>query len=203
MQCFRAVRKVIKIVNTLDRCPKSTVLFTYCFNRRTKFCEIIHLSGGIELDIFRVSFIGHRVVDEYRQVEEELDEVIELLHRKYGFIDFNVGRNGEFDDLATQAVRRFRKEWAEWCELTLVEPYPVANLDILEKSYDNVIIPTDRKCHFKAAIGERNKWLAENCDMMIVYIKRDYGGAYKCYKHAQELGVPIMNIADNIKNQEW
>ena len=60
------------------------VLFTYCFNRRTKFCEIIHLSGGIELDIFRVSFIGHRVVDEYRQVEEELDEVIELLHRKYG-----------------------------------------------------------------------------------------------------------------------
>lgn len=140
------------------------VLFTYCFNRRTKFCEIIHLSGGIELDIFRVSFIGHRVVDEYRQVEEELDEVIELLHRKYGFIDFNVGRNGEFDELATQAVRRFRREWEEWCELTLVEPYPVANLDIIEKSYDSVIIPTDRKCHFKAAIGERNKWLAENCD---------------------------------------
>lgn len=116
------------------------------------------------MDIFRVSFIGHRVVDEYRQVEEELDEVIELLHRKYGFIDFNVGRNGEFDDLATQAVRRFRREWEEWCELTLVEPYPVANLDIIEKSYDSVIIPTDRKCHYKAAIGERNKWLAENCD---------------------------------------
>ena len=154
------------------------------------------------MDIFRVSFIGHRVVDEYRQVEEELDEVIELLHRKYGFIDFNVGRNGEFDDLATQAVRRFRREWEEWCELTLVEPYPVANLDIIEKSYDSVIIPTDRKCHYKAAIGERNKWLAENCDMMIVYIKRDYGGAYKCYKYAQELGVPIMNIADNIKNKE-
>ena len=34
------------------------------------------------------------------------------------------------------------------------------------------------------------------------FIKRDYGGAYKCYKYAQELGVPIMNIADNIKNQE-
>ncbi len=123
------------------------------------------------MDIFRVSFIGHRVVDEYRQVEEELDEVIELLHRKYGFIDFNVGRNGEFDDLATQAVRRFRREWEEWCELTLVEPYPVANLDIIGKSYDSVIIPTDRKCHYKAAIGERNKWLVENCDMMVVYIK--------------------------------
>ena len=36
--------------------------------------------------------------------------------------------------------------------------------DDIERSYDNVIIPTDRKCHYKAAIGERNKWLAENCD---------------------------------------
>ena len=79
----------------------------------------------------------------------------------------------------------------------------MTNLDIIEKSYDSVIIPTDRKCHYKAAIGERNKWLAENCDMMIVYIKRDYGGAYKCYKYTQKLGVPIINIADNIKNQEW
>lgn len=69
------------------------------------------------MDIFRVSFIGHRVVDEFRQVEEELDEVIELLHRKYGFVEYNVGRNGEFDDLAAQAVRRFRREWAEWCEI--------------------------------------------------------------------------------------
>ena len=34
------------------------------------------------MDIFRVSFIGHRVVDEYRQVEEELDEVIELFRRR-------------------------------------------------------------------------------------------------------------------------
>lgn len=44
------------------------------------------------MDIFRVSFIGHRVVDEYRHVEEELDEVIELLHRKYGFVEYYVGR---------------------------------------------------------------------------------------------------------------
>ena len=76
------------------------------------------------MDIFRVSFIGHRVVGEYRQVEEELDEVIELLHRKYGFIDFNVGRNGEFDDLATQAVRRFRREWRGGANLRLSNHIP-------------------------------------------------------------------------------
>ena len=101
-------------------------------------------------------------MDEYRQVEEELDEVIELLHRKYGFIDYNVGRNGEFDDLATQAVRRFRKEWAEWCELTLVEPYPVANLDILEKSYDNVIMREQAKEMCERITASKNYYEALN-----------------------------------------
>lgn len=28
----------------------------------------------------------------------------------------------------------------------LVEPYPVANLDIIENYYDNVIMLTDMKC---------------------------------------------------------
>ena len=53
--------------------------------------------------------------------------------------------------------------------------------------------------HRTYAVGQSDnrKGLAANS------AKRDYGGAYKCYKHAQELGVPIMNIADNIKNQEW
>lgn len=76
------------------------------------------------MDIFRVSFIGHRVVDEYRQVEEELDEVIELLHRKYGFIDFNVGRNGEFDELATQAVRRSEENGRSGANLRLLNHIP-------------------------------------------------------------------------------
>ena len=32
---------------------------------------------------------------------------------------------------------------------------------------------------YKAAIEKRNRWLAENCDLMIGYIKRESGGAYK------------------------
>ena len=118
------------------------------------------------MDIFRVSFIGHRVVDEYRQVEEELDEVIELLHRKYGFIDFNVGRNGEFDDLATQAVRRFRREWEEWCELTLVEPYPVANLDIIEKSYD-IRAEQDEATAYESEAAEALKKAIETAEFYV------------------------------------
>ena len=125
------------------------------------------------MEIYQVSFIGHRVVDEHRQVADELDTVLSMLLEKHEYIEFYVGKNGEFDELAASAVRRLKSEWSAFCSLTLVLPYEIANLDLIEKSYDEVIMPNDYKCHYKAAIEKRNRWLAENCDLMIGYIKRE------------------------------
>ena len=47
-------------------------------------------------------------------------------------------------------------------------------------------------------VSARNKLFREVIANMLIH--REYSNAYK---HAQELGVPIINIADNIKNQEW
>ena len=116
------------------------------------------------MEIYLVSFIGHRVVDEHRQVADELDTVISMLLEKHEYIEFYVGKNGEFDELAASAVRRLKSEWSAFCSFTLVLPYEIANLDLIEKSYDEVIMPNDYKCHYKAAIEKRNRWLAENCD---------------------------------------
>ena len=89
-----------------------------------------------------------------------------------------------------------------FCSLTLVLPYEIANLDLIEKSYDEVIMPNDYKCHYKAAIEKRNRWLAENCDLMIGYIKRESGGAYKCFSYARERGVLLINIAEQIEPRD-
>ena len=110
--------------------------------------------------------------------------------------------NGEFDELAASAVRRLKSEWSAFCSLTLVLPYEIANLDLIEKSYDEVIMPNDYKCHYKAAIEKRNRWLAENCDLMIGYIKRESGGAYKCFSYASERGVLLINIAEQIEPRD-
>lgn len=146
------------------------------------------------MEIFRVAFIGHREVDEHKIVAEELDKVISMLLEKHKFIEFYVGKNGEFDELAASAVRRLKRDWSAFCSLILVLPYEVANLDLIAKSYDEVILPNGYKCHFKAAIEKRNEWLAENCDLMIGYVKRD-GGAYKCFRYAMERGVSVLNLA--------
>ena len=161
------------------------------------------VGGGVfGLEIYRVSFIGHRVVDEHRQVADELDTVLSMLLEKHEYIEFYVGKNGEFDELAASAVRRLKSEWSAFCSLTLVLPYEIANLDLIEKSYDEVIMPNDYKCHYKAAIEKRNRWLAENCDLMIGYIKRASGGAYKCFSYARERGVLLINIAEQIEPRD-
>ena len=52
-------------------------------------------------EVFRVGDIsgiifGHRVVDEHRQVADELDTVLSMLLEKHEYIEFYVGKNGEF-----------------------------------------------------------------------------------------------------------
>ena len=108
----------------------------------------------------------------------------------------------ELEELAAFAVRRLKSEWSAFCSLTLVLPYEIANLDLIEKSYDEVIMPNDYKCHYKAAIEKRNRWLAENCDLMIGYIKRESGGAYRCFSYARERGVLLINIAEQIEPRD-
>ena len=108
------------------------------------------------MEIYRVAFIGHREVDEHRQVADELDTVLSMLLKKHEYIEFYVGKNGEFDELAASAVRRLKSEWSAFCSLALVLPYEIANLDLIEKSYDEVIMPNDYKCHYAKENGFAN-----------------------------------------------
>lgn len=51
------------------------------------------------MDIYRVSFIGHREVDDFFFVEDQIDSVVRELISTKEYVEFYVGRNGEFDTL--------------------------------------------------------------------------------------------------------
>ncbi len=149
------------------------------------------------MEIYRVSFIGHRNVDEFRDIENALDREIRKLLYQHEYLEFYVGRNGDFDIMVASAVKRAKKDCRDDnSSLILVLPYEVADMPYYEKFYDEIMIPCDITTHFKSAIGKRNEWLADNCDLMIAYVKRTEGGAYKCYHRAENRGVPILNLAE-------
>ena len=150
-------------------------------------------------EIYRVSFIGHRRVDDFRFVEEQLDDIIGELIRRKEFVEFYVGRNGDFDTMVASSIKRCQKRFGkENNSLILVLPYTVADMDFLEEFYDEIWIPDElHGAHFKNAITKRNEWFVNNSDLLIAYVLRDKGGAATCLKMAKNKKISVLNIAEN------
>ena len=156
------------------------------------------------LTTYTVSFFGHRYIDNMAVIENELEPIIENLLRTKEYVEFLVGRNGDFDRIAASAVRRVKKRLErDNCALILVLPYPTAeyerNEEYFYQYYDEVEICYESSCsHYKAAISIRNKDMVDRSDLIICYLAGDSGGAYKAVKYADETFKDILNIAKSI-----
>lgn len=139
------------------------------------------------LDIYRVAFTGHRERYQFRQVEEELERTIYNLVLRKEYVEFYVGRNGDFDIMVASAVKRVQKRFGNHnSSLILVLPYKMKDLEFYEEFYDEVILPISSMTHFKFAITKSNEWLVENSELLIAYVLNESGGAYQCMKKGQQ-----------------
>ena len=156
------------------------------------------------LDVYTVSFFGHRYIDNISAIEDKLEPIIENLLRTKEYVEFLVGRNGDFDRIAASVIRRVknRLDYGN-CELILILPYPTAeyreNEEYFHQYYDDVeICYESSNSHYKAAIGIRNKSMIDRSDSIICYITNDNGGAYKAIQYAKKTFKDILNIAEFI-----
>lgn len=56
------------------------------------------------MELFTVAFFGHRYVDNILAVEDKLEDIILSLMREKEYVDFVVGRNGDFDQCVSSTV---------------------------------------------------------------------------------------------------
>ena len=149
------------------------------------------------MKIFRVSFIGHRQVENWREVDNRVDEIVRELIRTKEYVEFYMGRNGEFDKSVASIIKRAQNDLGkENSSLILVLPYHVKDEEYYEEYYDEIYMPIE-KVHFKSAITKRNEWLVDNSDLLVAYVNKDFGGAYNTLKYAAKKGVQIINVAEN------
>ena len=148
-------------------------------------------AGGYKmLNIYTVSFFGHRYVDRFRLIEDRLEELIIKLLREYEYVDFLVGRNGDFDQLVSSTIRRAKREFRDDnCSHVLVLPYNSAefqnNEDSFAEYYDEIeICPEAHAAHFKAAMQIRNRSMVDRSDLVICYVEHNSGGAYQTIQYA-------------------
>ncbi len=152
--------------------------------------------------IYKVTFFGHRVISDILAVEDALYEQIKKLVLEKNFIEFCIGRNGDFDRCVSSVIRRVKKEVRDDnCVHILYLPYPTLeykeNVEEFERYFDEVFIFENKDAvHPKAIIGARNRQMVDYADLIISYIERPSGGAYTTVKYAESKGKKIINICD-------
>ena len=144
------------------------------------------------MDIYTVSFFGHREIENSLEVEQKLEAILTELIKTKKYIEFLVGREGEFDILAASVVKRVKKpmDYAK-CSLIWVLPYMKAEFRDNEKEfleyYDDVeICEQSTKAHFKSAMQIRNRAMVDRSDLVICCIQHKSGGAYKTVQYAEK-----------------
>ena len=154
------------------------------------------------LNIYTVAFFGHRNLNNYLKVEKLLEAEIRKIIYENEYIEFLVGRNGEFDICVSSVVKRLQKEYRnDNSSLVLALPYITAeyanNKIYFEEYYDSVEISYNASvAHPKAAIQIRNQEMVDRADLIICYVEDTCGGAYKTMQYAHKCKKKVFNIAN-------
>ena len=149
-----------------------------------------------------VSCFGHREIapidivklknDLYKTLEQQIANDFEI---------FLSGGRSEFDDLFASVVRTLKNSYSH-IKLILVEPYFSNSLNLNKQyydiMYDSIIVPDElANVHYKKAITLRNQWMIDNSDLVISYVTRNYGGAYRSIKYAAQKNICVINFGES------
>ena len=154
------------------------------------------------LRLYTVSFFGHRIIEDFNRAEKKAKVIIRELILQKEYVEFLVGRGGDFDQIVSSAVKRFqRRIRADNSSLVWILPYPTTELRNYEESfsayYDEIeICDAAENNHPKRAYQIRNRQMVDRSDLVVFYVEHNSGGAYQTMRYAQERGKQIVNLAE-------
>lgn len=109
------------------------------------------------MDTYTVSFFGHREIEDPLRIEQCLETLIRKFLKEKAYVEFLVGRDGEFDQIVSSTIRRCKREYrSDNSSHIWVLPYLTAefrdNEDSFRDYYDEIeICETAAGCHYKNA----------------------------------------------------
>ena len=160
------------------------------------------------LNTFTVSFFGHRMIDNALKIESRLEHLIRTLLREHEYIEFLVGRDGEFDQLVSSTIRRCKREYRSDNSAHIwVLPYITTEYRDNEESfrdyYDEIeICEAAAGSHYKNAHQIRNRAMVDRSDLVVFCIQNESGGAWQTMKYAKKQGKPCINLNEQLEEVE-
>lgn len=150
--------------------------------------------------VYTVCFFGHRQIDDFRTIEQWIEQLVDKLLNEHEYIEFLVGRDGEFDQLVTAAILRCKKRLdSANCSVTWVMPYLKSDYIKNRESYDNYydfveVCDQSAKAHPKSAIQIRNRAVVERSDLCVFYVTHNSGGAYQTLQYVEKINANNINL---------
>ena len=157
---------------------------------------------------YTVSFFGHRFIEDSLRIEQYLETLIRKLLKEKEYVEFLVGRDGEFDQIVSSTIRRCKREYRSDNSAHIwVLPYLTAEFRDNEESfrdyYDEIeVCEAAAGSHYKNAHQTRNRAMVDRSDLVVLCIQRESGGAWQTMKYAKKQGIPYINIADPKEDAE-
>ena len=144
------------------------------------------------MQIFTVTCFGHRRISDPITLEHNLEAIVCQLLDSKEYVDFLLGRDGDFDLMAAAVIKRCQRKFrTDNSSITWVLPYSKAeltrNADAFAQYYDRIEI-METPCHRKAAYQKRNESMVDRADMVLLWVEHAHGGAYRAMRYAEKQG---------------
>ena len=160
------------------------------------------------MEVFTVSFFGHRMIDDVLEIENRLEQLIRTLLSEHEYVELLVGRDGEFDQLVSSAIRRCKREYrSDNSSQIWVLPYLTAeyrdNKESFRDYYDEIeVCEATAGSHYKNAHQTRNRAMGDRSDLVVFCIQHASGGAWQTMKYTKKQGKPCINLNEQLEKAE-
>ena len=146
-------------------------------------------------DFMVCAFFGHRQIP--NAIEPKLKETtINLILNKNVDV-FYVGNQGGFDSMVRKCLRELKSVYPHISYAVVLAYMPSLKDKAGYIDYCDTIYPEGlEKSPPKFAIINRNKWMINQSDYVVVYVDNIVGGAVKFKEMAERKGKIVINIAE-------
>ena len=136
-----------------------------------------------------ITFFGHSDFCENSKYQKTIAEILERECKGEKAL-FLLGNYGEFDKFAYSCCKEYKIAHKD-SSLIFVTPYISEGykntLEYANEIYDSIIYPEIENRPKRFAIYYRNRYMVERADLIIFYVKHNFGGAYKALQYAKKL----------------
>lgn len=140
------------------------------------------------------TFFGHREVPE--SIENDLQRVLIDLIKNKDVNLFYVGNQGSFDALVRKNLKYLKSIFPNINYYVVLAYMPKESSKLNTNNFSDTIYPDGLELTPpKYAIDKRNRWMLNQSEYVVTYVKTTFGGAYKFKNLAEKKGKIVINLA--------